>query len=48
MYAKNEVSVSYGSKVIGKVKVDNRQDKNNMSPIYQKIKGFVIMVHETL
>ena len=43
MYAKNEVSISYGSKVIVKVKVDNRQtnkqtdrqDKNNMLPIIQ-------------
>ena len=37
MYAKYEVSISYGSKVIAKVKVDNRQtdrqDKNNMPPI---------------
>ena len=35
MHAKYEVSISYGSKVIAKVKVDNRQidrqDKNNMS-----------------
>ena len=38
MHAKHEVSISYGSKVIAKVKVDNRQtnkqtdrqDKNNM------------------
>ena len=34
MHAKYEVSVSYGSKVIANVKVDNRktdrQDKNNM------------------
>ena len=41
MHAKYEVSISYGSKVIAKVKVDNRhwqtdrQDKNNMSPIIQ-------------
>ena len=27
MHAKYEVSISYGSKVIAKVKVDNRQDK---------------------
>ena len=41
MHAKYEVSISYGSKVIAKVKVDNRQtnkqtdrqDKNNMPPI---------------
>ena len=45
MHAKYEVSISYGSKVIVKVKVDNRQtdrqtnrqtdrqDKNNMPPI---------------
>ena len=36
-YAKYEVPISYGSKVIAKVKVDNRQtdkqDKNNMPPI---------------
>ena len=47
MHAKYEVSISYGSKVIAKVKVDNRQidkqtdkqtdrqDKNNMPPIIQ-------------
>ena len=45
MHAKYEVSISYGSKVIAKVKVDNKQtnrqtdrqtdkqDKNNMPPI---------------
>ena len=41
MHAKYEVSISYGSIVIAKVKVDNRQtdkqtdreDKNNMPPI---------------
>ena len=41
MHAKYEVPISYGSKVIAKVKVDNRQtdrqtnrqDKNNMPPI---------------
>ena len=45
MHAKYEVYISYGSKVIAKVKVDNRQtnkqtdrqkdrqDKNNMPPI---------------
>ena len=45
MHAKYEVSISYGSKVIAKVKVDNRQtdkktdrqtdrqDKNNMPAI---------------
>ena len=41
MHAKYEVSISYGSKVIAKVKVDNRQtnqqinrqDKYNMPPI---------------
>ena len=33
MHAKHEVSISYGSKVIANVKVDNRQDKNNMPPI---------------
>ena len=42
MHAKHEVSISYGSKVIAKVKVDNiqtnkqtssGQNKNNMSPI---------------
>ena len=45
MHAKYEVSISYGSKVIAKVKVENRQtnrrtekqtdrqDKNNMPPI---------------
>ena len=33
MHAKYEVSISYGSKVIAKVKVDDRQDKNNMTPI---------------
>ena len=37
MHAKYEVSISYGSKVIEKDKVDNRQtdrqDKNNMPPI---------------
>ena len=41
MHAKYEVSISYGSKDIAKVKVDNRQtdkqtdrqDKNNMPPI---------------
>ena len=41
MNAKYKVSISYGSKVIAKVKVDNRQtdrqtdkqDKNNMPPI---------------
>ena len=37
MYAKYEVSIFYGSKVIAKVKVDNRQtdkqDKNNMPQI---------------
>ena len=37
MHAKYEVSISYGSKVIMKVKVDNRQtdrqDKNNVPPI---------------
>ena len=39
MHAKYEVSISYGSKVVVKIKVDNtltdRQDKNNMPPIYQ-------------
>ena len=41
MYAKDEVSISYGSKVVANVKVDNRhwqtdrQDKNNMPPIIQ-------------
>ena len=44
MHAKYEVSISYGSKVIAKVKVDNRQtdkqkdrqqDKNYMPPITQ-------------
>ena len=41
MYAKYEVSISYGSKVLAKfnVKVDNkqqsRQDKNNMRTIIQ-------------
>ena len=41
MHAKYEVFISYGSKVIVKVKADNRQtnkqtdrqDKNNMLPI---------------
>ena len=33
MHAKYEVSISYGSKVIANVKVDNRRDKNNMPPI---------------
>ena len=37
MYAKHEVSISYGSKVIANVKADNRQtnrqDKNKMPPI---------------
>ena len=41
MHSKYEVSISYGSKVIAKVKVDNRQtnkqpdrqEKNNISPI---------------
>ena len=41
MHAKYEVSISFGSKVKAKVKVDNtqtdrqtnRQDKNNMPPI---------------
>ena len=41
MHAKYEASISYGSKVIANVKVDNRQtkrqtnrqDKNNMPPI---------------
>ena len=41
MHPKYEVSISYGSKVIAKVKVDHRQtdketdrqDKNNMPPI---------------
>ena len=33
MRAKYEVFISYGSEVIAKVKVDNRQDKNNMPPI---------------
>ena len=40
MHTKYEVSISYGSKVLAKVKVDNRQtdkqtnrqDKNNMRP----------------
>ena len=41
MHAKYEVSISYGSKVISKVKVDDRhwqidrQDKNNIPPIIQ-------------
>ena len=43
MHAKYKVSVSYGSKVIAKIKVNNRQtnkhtkrqDKNNMPPIIQ-------------
>ena len=43
MHAKYEVSISYGPKVIAKVKFDNiqtdrqtnRQDKNNMSQIIQ-------------
>ena len=47
MHAKYEVSIFHGSKVIAKVKVDNRQtdkqtnkqtdrqDKNNMPPIIQ-------------
>ena len=49
MHAKYEVSTSNGSKVIAKVKVDNRQtnrqtdrqDKNNMPPIIRSggIKG---------
>ena len=37
MHAKYEVSITYGSKVVAKVEVDNRQtdkrqDKNNMPP----------------
>ena len=38
MHAKYEVSISSSSKVLGKVKFDNRQtrqDKNNMPPIIQ-------------
>ena len=43
MHAKYEVSISYDSKVIVKVKVDyrqtnrhtNKQDKNNMTPIFR-------------
>ena len=46
MHAKYEVSISYGSKVIAKVKVDNRQtdrqDKNNMPPIIRS--GGIIKV----
>ena len=46
MHAKYEVSISYGSKVIAKVKVDNRQtdkqtdrqDKNNM-PLIIRSRG---------
>ena len=42
MHAKYEVSISYGSKIIAKVKVDNRQtneqtdsqDKNNMPRLF--------------
>ena len=51
MHAKYEVSIFYGSKVIAKVKVDNRQtdrqrdrqDKNNMPPIIGSggIKNFI-------
>ena len=34
MHAKYEVAISYGSKlIIANVKVDNRQDKNNMPRI---------------
>ena len=50
MHAKYEVFISYGSKVIAKIKVDNkhtnkqtnRQDKNNMPPIirYGGIKNY--------
>ena len=39
MHAKYKISISYGSKVIKNVKVDNRQtnkqDKNNIPPIIQ-------------
>ena len=45
MHAKYEVSISNGSNVIAKVKVDNRQtdkqtnrqDKNNMPPIIRSV-----------
>ena len=30
MHAKYEVSICYDSKVIAKIKIDDRQDKNNM------------------
>ena len=51
MHAKYEVSISYGSKVIAKVKVDNRQtnkqtnrhDKNNMTPIIRS--GGIKMIY---
>ena len=53
MHAKYEVSISYGSKVIAKVKIDNRQtnkqtnrqDKNNMPPIVRS-GGIKIQNHE--
>ena len=42
MHAKYKVSTFYGSKVIAKVKVDNketnRQDKNNMPPIIRTLR----------
>ena len=54
MHAKYEASISYGSKVIANVKVDNRQtnkqtnrqDKNNMPPIirYRGIKKLLYHV----
>ena len=37
MHAKYEISISYGSTVKAKVKIDNRQDKNNTPLIYQII-----------
>ena len=58
MHAKYEVSISHGSKVIAKVKVDNtqtdkqtdkqtnRQDKHNMPPIIRS--GGIKNFHEEL
>ena len=47
----NRKSISYGSKVIAKVKVDNRQtnrqDKNNMPPIIRSGGIKIIATHRT-